>query len=920
MFISSYHDRRRDVIQVWERNENGKRVLKNYKAPYYFYVPNKDGPYEAITGHKLEKVEFSSKREWENELSTHYNDVLKFESDVSPLEKVMMDNYQGKPAPALVVGFLDIEVDYDPKLNWPRPDNPYAPISAITLYRSDLAQYITLAVPPRGMTITPDMNDDTYIMFQQERELLEFFFTLIEDVDILSGWNSEFFDMPYIGKRIELLFGQNSLKVLAFPDGPLPYWGELDRFKNSKEKEIILNLGSRIHLDYLRLFKKFNLDGRQSFSLASIADDELSIPKLSFNKTLYQLYREDFSNFLLYNRRDVEIIVQLDKKFKYIELANRMVHEATVNFNAVYGSVQLIDTAIMNYCHSVFKKILFDKQHRNASGEVEGALVMSPKVGMHKWVGAIDINSLYPSTYRSLNLSPEKIIGQLRNCEADWKAVYDYNLNPINDLLANKILNYTLDNEPNKPDGFNISVKDFVEMIKKEKYALSAHGTILDQSSGEGLIPAVLSSWFKGRKEMQAKKKQFGKRAKEILIENNGDETDKNYIEAKNQEEYYDMLQGVRKVLLNSSYGATLNQFCRFFDKRLGSSTTDSGRQITTHMINTVSKNLIGDNYPKIVKKIITKTKNKRNGTVETTIENEYDVDIPKGLGPMYADTDSCYFTMENMVDNVDDAVVCADAVADAVNASFPEFMQNTFLCQPEFSDLIKANRELVAKSSIFRAKKKYILQVVDKEGTRIPEGHKDEMKTMGSDIKLSSTPEAIRGFLKAVTFMVLKEEDKDKIDQYVLDFRSNFKIEDNTINILDFATVTSVKELDVYYQKWLRIENVGLGRVSMSAGARAVINHNECLKTFNDENTQPIIAGQKIKMIWLNENEYGFTNIGFASEMEILPNWFYENFSPNLKLTEDKLIDMKLKSIFDPIGREIPTPQTVKIGKMFEF
>lgn len=975
MFISSYHDRRKDIVQVWERNAAGKRILREYDAPYYFYVSDPDGQYEALTGEKLSRLDFDSKHEFEDAIQSF---PIRFESDVYPQEKVMMDNYQGKPAPILVVGFIDIEVDYDPKVGFPRSENPYAPISAITLYRSDLKSYITLAIPPRGQDPAPP--DDTHFYFTQEREMLSFFFEIIDDVDVLSGWNSEFFDLPYIGKRVEMLFGQSGLKHLGFKEAASPpRWGEHVRFKGSQQMEIILILDSRVHLDYLRLFRKFNLEGRQSHSLAAIADDELHIPKLSFEGNLYDLYRNDFEKFVKYNRRDVEILVELDKKFKYIELANQMVHEATVNFSSVFGSVQLIDTAIMNFCHSQFKKILFDRMNRVNEDETEGALVMDPKSGLIKWLGACDINSLYPSTYRSLNLSPEKIIGQVKvvhngtvfelaqilnvkiqsdktflklgeeeqqrikanwvankQYEAAWKAVNRY----VNgdESIADVQLEVTLDSDRHNP--IILSIPDLITLLKENKYALSAHGTILDQSSGPGLIPSVLAYWFIGRKEMQAKKKKFGALARKLQAEGRA-EVDPEYAEAKTQEEYFDMLQGVRKVLLNSSYGATLNEFCRFFDQRLGSSTTDSGRQITGHMIDTVSKNLMGDNYPQ-VKKSITFTKPKKGGgnsapgeAIRGGVANIYEVDNQTGLGPIYSDTDSIYFSMEALVDNVDDAIACADAVADEINASFPEFMRTAFFCQPEFDSLIKTNREIVASTAFFRAKKKYALRVVDKEGVRIPEGHKDELKTMGSDVKLSSTPEAIREFLKTVTLMILRGKPKVEIDEFILDFRLKFKEDELTpeqvegfigeetleeFNILDFATVTSVKELDKYFLPWERIEKKGLGKVNMTAAARAVINHNECLKLYKDNDTQPIIAGQKIKMVWLMPNEHKFTNIAFASEVDVPPDWFYEHFEPDMKATEKKLIDTKLEAIYNPIGWQVPTPQTVAVNKMFEF
>jgi len=919
MFVSSYHERGRDKILVWERTESGKRVKREYDSPYNFYAPSKDGTFTAITGETLKKLEFHSKRDFDEACMSH---PKRFESDLSPQEKVMM-TYVGKPIPVLNVGFIDIEVDYDPRIGWARPDNPYAPINALTLYRTDLKTFFTLCVPPPGWaamnTLPQDMLDDNFFICRSERELLEQFLDLNDDVDVLSGWNSFFFDLPYIGKRIELLFGKSALRRLAFEGGPTPRWSEKERFKGAKEKEIVLELMSRVHLDYMLLFKKFTLGGRQSFSLAAITEEELDVPKLHYDGSLYDLYRNNFIDFLQYNRHDVRCIVELDRKFKYVELANTMVHEATVNFSAIFGSVQLIDTAIINFCHSKLNRIVFDKKHK-VGQRVEGALVLNPKIGLHKMIGSVDINSLYPSTYRSLNLSPEKIVGQLQEYEEGWRAVYNAHLYPDNEVYQNRTVtiipegaNPLDENGENVDAGLEITAGNMIKFLKDNKYALSAYGTILDQGNGEGLIPAVLTYWFNGRKEMQGLKKKHGKQADEILKANGGNKEDPAYLEEQQLYEYYDMLQGVRKVLLNSTYGATLNEFCRFHDARLGASTTGSGRQITTHMIETIAQNLEGEAAQKVVKTVGMDVK-----TGDPI--NVYTIQTTPNLGPIYSDTDSCYFVMDALVgDDAEAAIECADAVAAAVNESFPEFMRKAFFCQPDFDDKIKAAREVVATAGIFRAKKKYILLAVDIEGKRLKPEDAKALKSQGSDIKISSTPETIRKLLKDVTLMVLTNEKQGKIDDHIINFRRNLN-GNAGINPLDFATVTSVKNLEDYFAKWERIEKPGFGNAKLPNNVRSSINHNLCLDQLGITDGQKIISGAKIKIVWLKENEHGFESMAFSSDTEELPKWFTDRFEIDLKTTEQKLVDQKLKNIFDPIGWDVPTEHTVTVKKLLTF
>jgi DNA polymerase elongation subunit (family B) len=514
MFISACHDRKRGKIVVWERQE-ASRIRREFDPPYYFYQEDRLGDYETITNQRVKRVECSDEETLENLIST-IPAKKRFETDFTPLERVLMDVYSKQNAPKLNVGFIDIEVNYQSACGFAGPKNPYAPINALTLYTNIDHQYVTLAVPPPSWILgTPLPADLTnVILCKDESELLERFFDLVHNVDVLAGWNSEFYDLPYIAKRIEMVFGEHALNRLCFEGGIPIRWSERERFKNGKVKDPVVILNSRVHLDYMRLFKKFNLEPRQSYSLNAIGVDELNEPKIHYPGTLEELYNNDFILFLRYNKHDVTIVKRIDEKFKYIELANQMVHMATVNFEAVFGSVQLIDSAIINFAHNTLNKIVFDRQSREDGPPVEGAIVITPKPGFYKWIGSCDINSLYPSTIRSLNLSPEKIIGQLTDCEQGWRAFYHANIRP-NDIEAQNVklkLQFEGDN-----DLMELTAGELVDLCKMQQWAVSGYGTILDQGNGEGLLAAVLTSWFKGRKELQAKKKEFGKLADAVL-------------------------------------------------------------------------------------------------------------------------------------------------------------------------------------------------------------------------------------------------------------------------------------------------------------------------------------------------------------------------------------------------------------------
>lgn len=503
-YISAAVDYDTQQIMVWER-DGDERSLSRYPNPYYFYIEDENGEFESLYGKKLTRLDFETQAEFE-QAGSQYR--IKYESDISPLDKVLMENYYNREAPKLRYAFLDIEVDYKQELGFSSPDNPYAPINAITIYFQWLNSYVTVVVPPpewKGDVeeefgkVMPEIKTEL-IVVASEYELLLTTLKLIEQCDLLSGWNSDFYDMPYLVKRTEMVLGRNSSQKWCFPGARYPKFKEVEKFG---VKNTLVKLTGRVHLDYLQLFKKFTFEGRASYALANIADEELSIPKLDYDGTLEELYHNDFIKFIKYNIRDTEILTKLDEKFNFIALANQMAHNNTVPLDAVLGTVKLVETGMVNYAHNTMKKIVNDKELRPSHGKVEGAIVMTPRFGLHEWIGSIDLTSLYPSCIRALNISSEKIIGQFTNFEDDWHGIWK-------DDAHNHIL--VLENN----EHFEATGKEWKDILKQKAWAVSAYGTVFDQSSGQGIIAAVLTAWFNERKELQAEKKKWGNLVEEL--------------------------------------------------------------------------------------------------------------------------------------------------------------------------------------------------------------------------------------------------------------------------------------------------------------------------------------------------------------------------------------------------------------------
>lgn len=313
---------------------------------------------------------------------------------------------------------------------------------------------------------------------------------------------------------------------------------------------------------------------------------------------------------------------------------------------------------------------------------------------------------------------------------------------------------------------------------------------------------------------------------------------------------------------------------------------------------------------------------------VELPLEDEYvyDIIMADSKHPYFFANDilvhnSVYFTMRGLVDNTEDAVQLADEINNLINASFTKFMQQAFNCQPGYDDLIKANRELVCRTGLLQAKKKYMLMVVDKEGKRISRDDADELKTMGSDIKLSSTPDIIKKMLAEVVNAILNELPRPEINKIIMQFRKDMQHGASLkLDPLDLSTVNSVNELSKYQNLFDLAKTTG-AKVTIPANMRSAINYNNALVQFQVADAKPITGGDKVKILWLLPNPEGLTSIAFPSEVESLPEWFHHSpYKVDMKAMEQKLVDQKLQNIFTALQWEVPTLQTELTSSLLEF
>jgi len=887
-YIDAIWDREKDIIRVVERDPKKGRIYQEYAARYLFYYPDARGKYQSIYGENLSKVSAKSWKEFIKEQKIHSSHKL-YESDINPVFRCLEENYLGRDAPKLNVAWFDIEVDFDPERGYASPEDAFMPITAIAVHLQWLDTLICLAIPPKTLSMAQAQElvkdiPNTHL-FETEAELLEIFLQLIEDADVLSGWNSEGFDIPYTVNRVTKVLSKEDTRRFCLWD-QFPKKREYEKFGKTAQT---YDLVGRVHLDSLELYRKYTYEERHSYRLDAIGEMEIGENKTVYEGTLDQLYNNDFRKFIEYNRQDCALLDKLDKKLKFLDLANTLAHENTVLLMTTMGAVAVTEQAIINEAHQ--KGMIVPGRPRrddNTDTQAAGAYVAYPKKGIHDWIGSMDINSLYPSAIRALNMGPETIIGQLRPVKTDQYIQEQMHLQKKSFAAAWEGLFGTFEYEAvirqdrafevivdwENGDNDILSAAEVYKLIfeSNHPWMLSANGTIFTYEK-EGIIPGLLKRWYADRKDMQRKLKES------IAAEN------------KIEEEYWDKRQLVKKINLNSLYGAILNAGCRFFDKRIGQSTTLTGRAIAKHMAAKVNEIITG----------------------------EYD---HVGKGIIYGDTDSVYFSAYNTLKidiqkkvipwDKDIVVQLYDTISDTVNATFVDFMQDAFHCPKSRGEVIKAGRELVAVKGLFITKKRYAVLYYDKEGKRSDvDGKPGKIKVMGLDLKRSDTPEFMQKFLEEVLTKVLNGAEESEILEMISEFRTGFKARPGW----EKGSPKRANNIAEYQEKEKKA-----GKANMPGHVRASINWNTLKRMNGDKYSMNIVDGMKVIVCKVKDNPLGYTSVAYPVDELRIPKWFQELPFDHAEM-EATIINNKLDNLIGVLEWDLEsTTQTNTFNNLFSF
>lgn len=494
-------------------------------VPYkpYLFIPKPDGKYRTLDNRPVDKIRFDSIKE-AKEFLERYKDISNME--IFGLDAFaytyIFDNYKGEinydPKQVRVVT-IDIECAADEGF----PDISLAdkPITAITLRTSGKS-----IVFGCGDFVNTDKNVHYIKCTDEHNLLLKFLDTWARlDIDIVTGWNIEFFDIPYLINRINNLHGFDMVKKLS------PWKIVVEKlvdFRNKSNQSYDI-LGLAV-LDYYQLYRKFTFGNQESYKLDFIAEVELGEKKIDYSEygNLLELYKNNYQKFIEYNIHDCVLVDRLEDKLKFIDQVMAFAYDAKVIYNDTMATVKPWDVIIHNYL--LEKKIVIPQfKKQDSSLDLVGGYVKEPKLGMSNWVVSFDLNSLYPHLIMQYNISPEAFRGRASNFTS------------IESIISGKFKNET-------------------------QYSIAANGCMFDKES-QGFLPALMEKMYNDRVVYKTKMIEAKKRY----------EKDKDPADEKLIARYHNM-QLAKKIQLNSAYGAIGNTYFRWFNHNYAEAITMSGQ------------------------------------------------------------------------------------------------------------------------------------------------------------------------------------------------------------------------------------------------------------------------------------------------------------------------------------------------------
>ena len=886
MYQSVYYDR--DERHYYLRDD--KKGWKHFQYWPTFYAADVDGEFETLDGIKVSPVKRMD----------NWKDPKYYEKDVDKDTRLLVDMYfESDETPSYHnIVYLDIECEIAGALTPSNIRDPKGKITSIALYDNNSKKYYCLILDEKGK-MSKTINDDKEIIpYSNEQDLLSGFLDIWIELDptIISGWNSAFFDMPYLYNRIRLVCGEEVALYLS-PIRKVTY--------NEYNTDNPITIGGLNHLDYMLLFKKFITKQEPSYRLGEIGNKYVKLDKIEYQGSLDRLFEEDVNKFIDYNIRDVEIIVELEQVMKFIELTVTIGHLCHTSYENIYYSTALNEGAILTYLKrkgivSPNKPTTYNPSLRDISvkkaeyeykagridkteyeeivslAEYAGGYLKDPNPGLYEWVIDLDFTSLYPSIIRSLNMGVETLVGRIVNRD---KYDNQWSLKELRAMDPNEIVEIEKVKANKQLSRSKVKVGDILHLIESNDMLISAPGVIF-RKDVSSVVCEILADWFAKRQEYKSLMKKAYKAGDAV------------------KGEFYNKRQHAYKIKLNDVYGVFAINGWRYTDghKFISKAITLTGQRLTQDSITFVNEWM-----------------NKKLGTDNT----DYVVT---------SDTDSLFVQVKDLALQMKPELVNADKdewikvvleiaseIQELANKYMHTLVKDLFnIDYPNEPHYFELKQEVVLERGYFAGKRRYAQYIVNKEGVTT-----NELDMKGLDLMKSNFPPMFKEFGEHILTEIMFGKPKAQIDKEVLEFRESLR----TVDWKRILKPTGLKKMKEYIAG-----PPNAGEIFSKLGLKCPINtkaaifYNDMLRFKKLDTKHPTFQiGDKMYIAKLKNNPYRIEVIGFNGyndPPEILE--FIEKYIDRDGLF-DSVIKNKLENVYLDIGWGMPI-FNAKVNKFFQF
>lgn len=854
MYRNAVYDSRSKSIKLFTWDEDGNRVSYDTSFSPYLYVEDTKGEKKSIYQTRVTKKIFNTSYDRNKFVST--SGIRRIYENISAVQQYLLDSFwKVNETPEftkndLKVVFLDIETYSPSNEGFPDTNNPTHPINVITCYDTLSKTYYTFGT---GAYKT-DREDIVYTHCKNERDLFIKFIEYLEDdyPDVLSGWSSEFFDIPYIINRCERVMGEDYVSRLS-PTGRVYFREIIGKFGKQQKRYYIEGVSC---IDYMDIYRRFCLKLRESYKLDAIGELELGMNKIDYGDIdLATLADTDWNKFIDYNIMDVNIIVKLEEKLQYVNLLKMLSYVGLTTLEGAMGTLSVITGALTIRARNR-GEIISTFIRKQDGGKNPGAYVSEPKRGFQSNVVSFDANSLYPNVMISLNLSPETKVGRVEKVNDSTVNIHH---------VSGKTL--TLTNEK------------FAQFIKHEECALSKAGFLFTQKR-KGIIPEFLDYYYDQRKIVKAKLNDLKKQQYDLSVEYKSDKTNAS-LEKELQKVAVEIsrantLQMVQKVLLNSTYGFMGNKQASIGDDDIASSVTLTGQAVIKQAGKLLQK-FLSDNF---------------NITDASELDNSW----------IYSDTDSCYFSLkciEHIVPLCDESKNITDkfynTLQDIENYLNDNINKWAISALRSKDSRFIFKRESIADTALMLQKKRYVIHVLDDEGIK-----SDKFKYTGVEVVRTSMPNAVKPYAKNIIETMLTTRSRQLTNKALKEAYDIFK----TLPEEDIASVMGLKGYEKYSPK-CKDMNVGKGT---PIHVKAAYLHNTLTSKLGIDNKYEVInSGDKVRYLYVQQpNKYKIDVIGFKYAY---PEEFRDLFKIDYEKMFEKILYQSIERFYESVDWQIRKP-----------